>query len=832
MLVQEKMPLRLNKLDASPGRGTQNNNTFERSSHRRKDYSNINLTYDIGLSSQNKNDSIKLYNSPDKVGVSTQVTFGGFLGSKSLPLKHSKIHANIISKAFEVIKEVSPEQHKACEKFIDDFASAVKNDEKFRKKMGFSDVQSKSMDKDSTNPNLWAIPERSLAERIIRAVFSPVTALYKGARNLIFDNSFGKKNFAGIYQNIQTEKSHSKLINDYKNVVGLFNSVEKWENGHRKRFGFDQIKVGEKFMMSDEELQRSLKKRTFDSIDPTKGQYSVKSLSTGNRIVSGIVGSCFYAVDAFNTTMKLSNDTNQSKREGKVKFAQQMIRISLASYFTATALGVFKKQTNKSMSAALLVAGSTVLASEILGRLLVGNPILPTSKRKLEEINANNKNSKNLLLKFGRFLSGESKVTKAEQPKKLDSSKIKLTDNYIEQRYQTKFFGSEKLQTIQFQGMPKKYKKDELSTLLNLVKALDPELEKYYKANILKNLIRKDVINKDALNKPFEEAIAGVHEVEIGEVSTRGEKIKEAVMAPVRWVKNLAIKGFKMLKRLVVEEDKTSKHQLNLNKIKDMKLEDDYKVELEAFKKTEVFKQKSKFNADQKIESFAESFLHVKTKGFGDEIQGIQNSLEWLKKNIRMNKNDKTDSLQAIKNILANKDKNDVKKHLQKLNETMNKMSFVAYAKEFADYDTSKYAVANNTIARVLSSTFLVFDAYNLTMLHSNDKQKSVENGSQYATQEVTRTVMSSYIINATNTVFQSLYNSSIAGALLLTGASSTIVAGISRLAVGNSIVPKTQKQLLEQEEKNKNNPMLKITSRMVGKSMKKMDYGKSANVK
>ena len=109
-----------------------------------------------------------------------------------------------------------------------------------------------------------------------------------------------------------------------------------------------------------------------------------------------------------------------------------------------------------------------------------------------------------------------------------------------------------------------------------------------------------------------------------------------------------------------------------------------------------------------------------------------------------------------------------------------------------------------------------------LTMLHSNDKKKSVDNGTQYATQEVTRTAMSSYIISATNSVFQGLYNSSLAGALSLVALSSGLIAVISRLAVGNSITPKNQKELLAQEERNKNNPILKITSVMVGKKLKK----------
>jgi hypothetical protein len=307
---------------------------------------------------------------------------------------------------------------------------------------------------------------------------------------------------------------------------------------------------------------------------------------------------------------------------------------------------------------------------------------------------------------------------------------------------------------------------------------------------------------------------------------TRGQKIKKAVLSPVVWVKNIFVKGFKAVQKLFKPKDKTTNTEKTMKEIKKLGLEQDYKDALVDFKKTKAFQTKSKMSDDEKVAAFADGFLILQGKGFKEEVQGIQNSLEWLKKAVKTDKADKTNVNDVVKQILDKKDDPQVQKHLKQIGDNMDKMSFTAYAKDYADYDTSKYAVANNYTARLLSTTFLVFDAYNLTMLHSNDKKKAVDNGSQYATQEITRTAMSSYIISATNTIFQSLYNSSLTGALGLTAASSATVAVLSRLAVGNSITPKGQKELLEQEEKNKNNPMLKVTAAMVGKSMKKMDYG------
>ncbi len=822
MMIREKMPPRPHTPDSSPGLESHYHKEIDFSSSRRTKKNNINLTYDIGLNLQNKKDSIKLSKKPLKVGVSTQTTFRGFSMDKASKASRKQINTNILSKSLNTIKQVSQKQYEACEEIIGEFTNTVKNNEKFRKRLGFSEFQSKSMNKD----NLWEIPEESFMKRLGKAIVYPVVFVGKKALGLIFDNKFGKKNFSQIYNNIQENKKFDKIINEYnKNVTGLFHSVEKWENGYRSRFGFEKIQSKDEFLIPEEELIKSLRKRSFDSINSNISSYSAKSLSTGTRVASGVVGALFYGVDAYNTTMKLSDDKEVSAKEGKLKFAQQMIRITLASYFTATAFGVFHKQTNKSMPMALAVAGAMVVASEILGRMLVGNPILPTSKRKLEEINEKNKNSDNLVIKFGRLLTGESKTSNNKKEKD-NGYKIVLDDKFIKKRYAGKIFGKEQPQNVAFKGfVPKKYKKTELVKLLRILEKIDPNLSKYYKENIIKNLAKKTGLSSDSIiSKSFEDVIKDLHEIEIGEYMPTSRKAKKAFLAPFVWVKDICVKGLDFVEKGLSGKKEASNVQSNIQKIKNMGLEDPYKVALEEFKKTKTFTQKSNFTDEQKVESFADSFLHLNGKGFEEEIQGIQNSLEWLKKNIKMDKKDKSSVDVLINKILDNPNNPEVQKHLKNIGDNMNKMSFTAYAKDYADYDASKYSVMNNYTGRILSTTFLVFDAYNLTMLHSNDKKKSVDNGTQYATQEVTRTAMSSYIISATNSVFQGLYNSSLAGALSLVALSSGLIAVISRLAVGNSITPKNQKELLAQEERNKNNPILKITSVMVGKKLKKAE--------
>lgn len=828
MIIQTKTPMRLDRFERK------SSSVDDRSLRNRskipvpiglQDKNNLNSTYKIGASEQNQNNRIRLQKNPSKVGKSSQITFRGFSMQNLTSAKQMDIAKNVQKKGTQILKDSNPKQYELFENFIDDFAKELKSDKKFREKFKFTDDQAKALNKD----NILALPERPLWSRLGKAIVQPFVSLGKGVVKLVFDNDFGKKNFTKIHNYIQKDKKQAKLTKDYKNVVGLFNSVEKWENQFRKRYGVNEIKSGEEFMMGDDNLKRNLRCRSFELIDPNKGSYSTKALSVGNRAVSGVIGSLMYGVDAYNTTMRLSDDKETSAREGRVKFTQQMIRIGLASYFTATAFGVFKKQTNKSMGKALGLAGAMVVASEVLGRKLVGKRILPTTKEKLEQIEQENQTNPNMIVKFGRVLSGENKPLKKE---KEDLSKIQLNDKFIKRRYGNLYsFGSEsssKVGVVNFAGglasTPKVYKKQELVKMMDLVDQVDKNLGDYFKDNILKSLVSSKKLTETEAKKPFGKAIDKFDEIQVGKHSTRQQRLKKVLLAPVNWVKNLFVKPYKWVKNMLNGKEKVAPDA----EIKKLGLEKDFKKQLEIFKKSKVYKAKSSLSNEKKVEAFAQEFLFLKDKGFEQEIQGVQNSLEWLKKNVKTKDNKKDNVDEVITEILKNKNKPEVKKHLENIGNKMNEMSVGAYSRDFADYDSAKYSVANNYTARILSTLFLVFDTYNLTMLHSNDKAKAVDNGSQRATQEITRTVMSSYLIHATNTVFHKFHNATIAGAMTLTAASSGAVNVLSRFAVGKPIKPTSKQELIKQEEKNKRNPLLNVTSAMVGKSMKEMDYGKS----
>ena len=182
-----------------------------------------------------------------------------------------------------------------------------------------------------------------------------------------------------------------------------------------------------------------------------------------------------------------------------------------------------------------------------------------------------------------------------------------------------------------------------------------------------------------------------------------------------------------------------------------------------------------------------------------------------------------------MKEILQNKDQQEYAEQLAGIKNKLNAKSLEACARDKADYDTSLYSTANMFLGRLISTSFLVADTFNLTMLHSNNnKRKSKENGAEYAAQEISRTFFSTYLIGITNTLFKKFHNASIWGALTLTALTTSIVQFLSRYSIGKPVTPKTQEELInmENDTKRQNNPILKLIAKAFGKNTKKIDYG------
>ena len=85
----------------------------------------------------------------------------------------------------------------------------------------------------------------------------------------------------------------------------------------------------------------------------------------------------------------LTDDPKSSTKEAKARFLQETARISLNAYLTFITMNLFKKNTDKSARAALLIQGINVIVSEVIGRKLIGKPVLRISKDQIDAYNRN-----------------------------------------------------------------------------------------------------------------------------------------------------------------------------------------------------------------------------------------------------------------------------------------------------------------------------------------------------------------------------------------------------------------------------------------------------------
>ena len=169
--------------------------------------------------------------------------------------------------------------------------------------------------------------------------------------------------------------------------------------------GHQKFNESSNFLIPDDVLYSKINRRRNKVVDPNKGKYSSNSLMIGNRLISGIVYSYFLGTDAYNTTMRYSNDKHEAANQRKSRIAQEFSRIGMNMYIQNLLFGTFETAVNRSLSTAMFVSGSTVAFSEILGRKLVGKPIMPSNKEKLDRMEQEMAEKKGALASIGRLLT-------------------------------------------------------------------------------------------------------------------------------------------------------------------------------------------------------------------------------------------------------------------------------------------------------------------------------------------------------------------------------------------------------------------------------------------
>lgn len=118
---------------------------------------------------------------------------------------------------------------------------------------------------------------------------------------------------------------------------------------------------------------------------PLVPNYNAETERSLNRLVTGLIPAFFLANDAYNLSMYMNNNKDMAKKEKKRRFNQEVGRILTTTAATYGVMSLFAKQCNRSMGLTAAVTSGIVLVSEIIGRKIAGNPVLPVSVNSAKE---------------------------------------------------------------------------------------------------------------------------------------------------------------------------------------------------------------------------------------------------------------------------------------------------------------------------------------------------------------------------------------------------------------------------------------------------------------
>ena len=694
----------------------------------------------------------------------------------------------------------------------------IKSNKLYREKFGITDeILSKLTS--GGGETLIYLPQKTVTSRFLEQLVSPFTAIYKWGQKLLLPKNS---------ELLKKSGEQDYIINRYRALDGLIKSHEIWENGYRKMLGHSKLGENGKFLIPDDVLYSKINRRRNKVVDPNRGKYSSNSLMIGNRLISGIIYSYFLGTDAYNTTMRYSNNKEEAAVQRKSRVAQEFSRIGMNMYIQNLLFGTFEAAVNKSLPTAMFVSGSTVACSEILGRKLVGKPIMPSNKAELDRREKEMANKKGLLPAIGRLLTNV---------KKKDNSRIQAKFVPV-----VKFASSNKANNALFSAFAKTntssnpnfkgvahinrffktehfIEKELLARVNQIIKNSDEIMSKNIEETVLKALVKSPYLKQKGIVVPntFEELLANdlIKQIPLGEKETLWGKFIQSVLVPIKFINNLFKSSVNGLKKLYRKVSGKVNNEL-LDELNNLKLAQDEKSMKRLAKFNEFYANRmkleawatSKFSDEDKLLKIFAEFKSIKNKD-KEDIEGVKNIVLWLDKQI---------SREGIK---IQKDGTLSKEHQKKVKDILMDSVLRADGQKQLEYDGNSLAQTNINLSRAITTLFLVTDAYNLTMQYSNDNKKDANKSAKNrAAQELSRIGVSAYMMAFVHNLLSKLCNSSLGGAFTLTALTSTINDSLSREVVGVPLTAKTQEQLENIDKKNgeSKNPIKKALAYSIGK--------------
>ena len=771
---------------------------------------------------QNKSISSK----PLQEGANAQISFKGFnFNAKNLDFVKTSLKPiikvvpkNLQDKVFESLSRINKQQLNYYTEIKNDYIKYILEHEDFQKQNGIS----KEILETLKQGQLIYIPKKHVVTKFFTQLISPLTAIYNWGEKLILP-----KNSPILERRAEKER----VIKNFRSLEGLLKSHEIWENGYRKKSGHTKFNESSKFLIPDDVLEGKLNRRRNKVVDPNKGKYSSNSLMIGNRLISGIVYSYFLGTDAYNTTMRYSNDHTEAANQRKSRIAQEFSRIGMNMYIQNLLFGTFETAVNRNLLTAMFVSGSTVAFSEILGRKLVGKPIMPSDKDTLDRLEKEMYEKKGILPSIGRLLTT---VKKKDNVAALNEQNVlHKTFNHTKANEKLfKAFAQQKnINTNQpayqplksaaepsFKGyyrVEKMIDKNKLTQIIKILEQADEQTAATLKNAILKSSRKSDFLksNNASLMSDFNDLIQNndLTQIPVGTKETVWGKWTKSILVPVNFIKNLSRSTYYFVKNIINivlgKKNNSLETEFAIVMKENTPYTQDFKKYLHERKNLEVWRTSPLSNDEKNIKIYKE--FKASRKKETEDIEGAKNILLWLDKQIQK------------EHIKIQPDGTLKETDIKKLQSILKDSVMRADGEKQLEYDGNTLAQTNINLSRAITTLFLVTDAYNLTMQYSNDNKKDASKSAKNrAAQEISRISVSAYIMAFVHNLLSKLCNSSLAGAFTLTALTSSINDSISRQVVGVPLSAKTQEELEEIDRKNakSKSPIKKALAYSIGK--------------
>ena len=728
--------------------------------------------------------------------------------NKTLPSKVTEI-PNILEKtAINLLKKKSDNLADLYSGFKKSFIERVKSSENFRIKLGIDDKVLSEVKKGK----VIAIPEQNLLRKFISNIFAPFK-VFSDLYSYTLNSKFGKylakhSQFISNLAKKNAEKLEDEnILRNYKSYTGLLDSIKIWEAKQRKIAGLSAWDGSKELVTPSEMLESKVLRRWLKSVDPTKGKYQTKHQMLGNRLISGLVYGTFLGNDAYNTTIRYSNNKDEANSQRRSRFAQELAKIGINMYLINLFVGTFEKYVNKNLFHALFTACATTMTAEILGRKLVGRPVFPSDKQTLDEMSKKMEEKKGFWVSIGRLLTGaktKKKIAENLSKQSVSSRKLLVLTEERKVKSDTSQKAVFKGKNISFGSFYKTTNYMSTKTVESLMKLIEKADSKIYSSYV-------DIINKSLKNNPngkdLKAFLATEELIPIGTKKTAHGNLLRSFASPYFFVKNTLKNAFFGIRKMFTKSNTSSsfeemKNQLSKLKSKNPQIESQYKKFLDNMLSSKLWKSSS-LDKNTKEAKILEEFLDALKKDT-EEVEGVKNILLFLDKHLK-SKDLTNENVSKMKDLLfKNFMKTDGAAHVE--------------------YDGNTFAMMNINLSRAITTLFLVVDAYNLSIQYSNnDKQIAINNGKSRALQEASRITVSAYMLAFVHNLLSKFCNSSLFGAFATTALTSSMNDTIARKVVGVPIGAKTYEQLIEIDKQNakSKSPLKRTLAYLVGKRQK-----------